>query len=88
MRLWEQSLEIDPSDPAALNNLAATLLTHPQLERRDLARAVALAERGVEVTQGRDPDLLRTLAAAFSAAGREADARAILDRLGASSGGR
>jgi 4-amino-4-deoxy-L-arabinose transferase-like glycosyltransferase len=70
MDLWERTLAIAPADPAALNNLATALLVHPVAERRDPARALALAERGVEATGGRDPDLLRTLELAARADGR------------------
>jgi len=78
---WERTLEIDPSDPVALNNLAISLLMHPDEAQRDIPRAVALAERGVKVTAHQDDDLLRTLAAAYRAAGRRAEAQAVEDLL-------
>jgi len=74
---WERTLEIDPSDPVALNNLAVALLIHPDAGQRDIQRAVALAERGVDVTAHQDVGLLRTLAAAYRADGRTAEAQAI-----------
>jgi len=81
IRQWERTLEIAPSDPATLNNLAISLLTHPDVEHRDIMRAIALAESGVELTGHQNIDLLRTLAAAYRAGGREVDARAIVDRI-------
>ena len=78
---WERTLEIDPSDPVALNNLAVSLLIHPDPEQRDIERAVALAERGVDATAHRDVDLLRTLEAAYRAAGREAEAEEVEDLI-------
>jgi len=78
---WQRTLDHNPSDPATLNNLATTLMIHPKLESRDIARAIVLAEIGVRETRGQDPDLLRTLAAAYRADGREADALAILDQI-------
>lgn len=81
IRQWERTLDVAPSDPTALNNLATALLTHPDVEHRDVERAITLAERGVEVTDHRDIDLLRTLAAAYRAGGREVEAQAIADRI-------
>jgi hypothetical protein len=60
-----------------LNNLSAALLNHPVVDERDIPRAIALAERGVAVTANRNVNLLQTLAAAYSAAGRAADAQAV-----------
>jgi 4-amino-4-deoxy-L-arabinose transferase-like glycosyltransferase len=78
---WEETLEMAPSDPTALNNLATALLIHPDVTQRDVSRAIALAEKGVVATAHRDVELLRTLAAAYLADGREADAKAVADEI-------
>ena len=77
---WNSVLELDPDRASALNNLAYALATHPDPERRDPERAVALAERAVELTGGADPRPLAALAAAYRAAGREGEAEEILRR--------
>ena len=46
--------------------------------RSDPARAVLLAERASALSQRRKPEALATLAAAYTAAGRGADADAVL----------
>ncbi len=74
---WHSALEIDPDRISALNNLAYALATHPDPERRDPERAIALAERACELTNHADPRPLATLAAAYRAAGREAEAEAV-----------
>jgi len=81
IRQWEHTLTIAPLDPAVLNNLATALVVHPDVERRDVLRAIALAERGVEVTKHQDIDLLRTLRAAYRADGRETEAQTISDQI-------
>lgn len=73
----ERTLQFAPSDPVALNNLAISLLTHPDAKQRDIPRAVALAEKGVDVTAHQDIELLRTLAAAYRADDRTAEAQAV-----------
>jgi len=63
-----------PDDPDALNALAWLLATSPEAAVRDGAGAVRAATRAVEVTRGRDPNVLDTRAAALAAAGRHAEA--------------
>ncbi len=65
----------------ALNNLATSLLIHPDPKQRDIPRAVALAERGVDLTAHQDIELLRTLAAAYLADDRKAEAQAVADYI-------
>ncbi len=76
---WSAALELDPDRVSALNNLAYALATHPDPGRRDPERAVALAERAAALAPS-DPRPLATLAAAYRAAGRDADAEAALAR--------
>ena len=66
---WETSLEIDPNDGNALNNLAWVLATHPDDAARNGKRAVELAEKAISLPGGVVPIVLRTLAAAYAEAG-------------------
>ena len=62
----------------ANRSLAALLLGADGAVRSDPARAVLLAERASALSQRRKPEALATLAAAYTAAGRGADADAVL----------
>jgi tetratricopeptide (TPR) repeat protein len=66
---WEKSLEIDPNDGNALNNLAWILATFPADAIRDGKRAVALAEKATTLPGGAVPIVFRTLAAAYAESG-------------------
>jgi tetratricopeptide (TPR) repeat protein len=66
---WEISLEIDPDDGNALNNLAWVLATFPDASIRNGKRAVELAERATALPGGNAPIILRTLAAAHAETG-------------------
>jgi tetratricopeptide (TPR) repeat protein len=57
-------------DPALLNDTAWWLATDPNRSLRNGPEAVELAERAVELSSGRQPAILDTLAAAYAAAGR------------------
>lgn len=59
-----------PDDLSAINDLAWLLATTPVEEVRDGKEAVKLAERGREITHGKDPAVLDTLAAAYAETGR------------------
>jgi Flp pilus assembly protein TadD len=71
---YEQALNITPEDSVALNNLAWILATSSQASMRNGARAVTLAAKAVQTSGGRDPNFIRTLAAARAEAGQFADA--------------
>jgi tetratricopeptide (TPR) repeat protein len=71
---YEQALNIVPEDSVALNNLAWILATSSDASMRDGARAVTLALKAVQVSGGRDPNFVRTLAAARAEAGQFAEA--------------
>src|SRR5262245_32314205 len=73
---YEQALNIAPEDSVALNNLAWVLATCSDGSMRDGARAVTLATRAVEVSGGRNPSFVRTLAAAHAETGQFAEAAA------------
>jgi tetratricopeptide (TPR) repeat protein len=65
-----QAARLAPDWPVPLASLAWTLATHPEPQVRRPDEAVRLAARAAELTARRDPDVLRTLAAAYAAAGR------------------
>ena len=69
MEQWEISLQIDPNDGNALNNLAWVLATYPADTIRDGKRAVELAEKAAVLPGGEAPIVLRTLAAGYAEAG-------------------
>ena len=71
---YEQALSIVPDNSAALNNLAWILATSSDPSMRDGARAVILAVKAVQISGGRDPNFVRTLAAARAEAGQFAEA--------------
>jgi tetratricopeptide (TPR) repeat protein len=71
---YEQALNITPEDSVALNNLAWILATSSDASMRDGARAVTLAVQAVQASGGRNPNFLRTLAAARAEAGQFAEA--------------
>jgi protein O-mannosyl-transferase len=69
-----------PNDVGLASNLARLLLTAEPASLRDPANALAIAARFTQMTGGRDPRLLDTLAMAFTAAGQPVDARQALER--------
>jgi tetratricopeptide (TPR) repeat protein len=71
---YEQALNIAPEDSVALNNLAWILATCSDASMRDGARAVTLAAKALQASEGRDPTFVRTLAAARAEAGQFAEA--------------
>ena len=66
---WETSLQIDPYDGNALNNLAWILATYPDDSIRNGQRAVQMAESATVLPGGDTPIVLRTLAAAYAESG-------------------
>ena len=67
---YHKFLEIKPDDIHALNDLAWLRATCPTSLFRDGAEGVALAERALRLSDGREPIILDTLAAAYAEAGR------------------
>jgi tetratricopeptide (TPR) repeat protein len=69
--------------PDALNGLSWILATDPDPQLRNGPQAVAMAERACELTGRKDPDKLKTLAAAYAETGQFShaivDAQAALD---------
>jgi len=71
---YNQLLRLMPDSIEALNNLAWLLATHEPAEGGDPDRAVRLAQRARELSGQENARCLDTLAAAYAAAGRCADA--------------
>lgn len=67
---YEEGLRLAPGHPEPTARLARFLATTPVDELRNGARAVALAQRAVDLTGGANPHTLDTLAAAYAAADR------------------
>ena len=63
-----------PNDVALLNETAWTLATNPNASIRNGAEAVDLAQRAAQLSDGREPAILGTLAAAYAEAGRFSEA--------------
>jgi tetratricopeptide (TPR) repeat protein len=71
---YQAALQIDPADLQAENNLAWLLATTSQASLRNGEKAVQLARQANDVAGGKDPMILRTLAAALAESGRFDDA--------------
>jgi Flp pilus assembly protein TadD len=72
---WQKSLEIKPAQADVQNNLAWLLATSSDASLRNGPKAIALAEQARQETNGGNPMILRSLAAAYAEAGRFGDAR-------------
>jgi Flp pilus assembly protein TadD len=73
-----EAIHKNPKDIALLNDVAWTLATSPLASIRNGAEATELAHRAVELSEGREPAILGTLAAAYAEAGRFTEAVATL----------
>lgn len=71
---YREALKTEPDELSALNNLAWVLSTTTDEALRDGKAAIPSAERAAELTQLKQPVILKTLAAAYAAAGRFDDA--------------
>ena len=67
---FQKALQINPDSVEAQNNLAWVLATALQVSLRNGSKAVELAQRANQLTGGRNPAVLGTLAAAYAEAGR------------------
>ena len=65
----QKALELQPANVAIQNSLAWMLATAPQASLRNGAKALQLATRANQSTGGKNPLILRTLAAAYAQAG-------------------
>jgi tetratricopeptide (TPR) repeat protein len=77
---WQNALTIQSDSVDSLNNLAWVLATFPDTWIRNGGRALALAERGNQLSGNKNPAVLRTLAAAYAENGRFTEARVIAER--------
>jgi tetratricopeptide (TPR) repeat protein len=71
---FQAALQIDPADTEAMYLLAWLLATSPQPSLRNGEKAVQLARQANEQAGGKNPVILRILAAAFAETGRFDDA--------------
>ena len=71
---WREGLRVDPNHLALLSQTAWVLATCPEASVRNGAEAVELAKRAVQLSGGKDPAVLDTLAAAYAETGRFAQA--------------
>ena len=71
---YEKALELAPQDANPRNNIAWVLATSSDASIRDGARAVSLAQEAVELSGGKEPNFLRTLAAAYAESKRFSEA--------------
>jgi protein O-mannosyl-transferase len=72
---YEHAARISARDPLARNNLAWLLATSSDPSIRDGNRAIELGKEAVRLSHGKDPNYLRTLAAAWAESGRFTEAR-------------
>jgi tetratricopeptide (TPR) repeat protein len=79
---YEKAIAGSPPSVFALNNLAWILSTHPDAANRNGTRAMDLARRADQYSQGRNPSFTRTLGAAYAEAGRFEDAMRASQRAG------
>jgi tetratricopeptide (TPR) repeat protein len=67
---YEELLAANPEDEATLNNLAWCLASSPDVTLRDTKRAIQLAQKAVDLSRGREPGPLDTLARCYFADGQ------------------
>jgi protein O-mannosyl-transferase len=77
---YEHAVRISPQDPQVRNNLAWLLATSSDASIRDGNRAIEVAEQAVQLSGGKNPVYLSTLAAACAESGRFAEAKEIARR--------
>jgi tetratricopeptide (TPR) repeat protein len=71
---YNEALVLAPEDPHSRNNIAWVLATAFDASFRDGSRAVEFAEQAVQLSGGREPQFMRTLAAAYAESGRFSEA--------------
>ena len=74
MAEYEYAVRTSAQDPLPRNNLAWLLATSSDASLRDGNRALELANEAVRLSHGKDPNCLRTLAAACAESGRFGEA--------------
>jgi len=71
---YEKAIALAPEDSHSRINIAWVLATAPDASIRDGIKAVEFAQQAVELSGGKDPKFLRTLAAAYAESGRFSEA--------------
>jgi len=71
---YENAIALAPEDPHSRINIAWVLATAPDASIRDGIKAVEFAQQAMELSGGKDPQFLRTLAAAYAESGRFSEA--------------
>ena len=71
---YEKALALAPGDPHSRNNIAWVLATSSDGSIRDGVKAVEFAQEAVQLSSGRDPNFVRTLAAAYAESSRFSEA--------------
>jgi tetratricopeptide (TPR) repeat protein len=71
---YDKAMALAPGDPHSRNNIAWVLATSSDASIRDGVKAVEFAQEAVQLSSGRDPNFLRTLAAAYAESGRFSEA--------------
>jgi hypothetical protein len=69
-----KAVALQPDDAGLKNHFAWTLATTPQNSLRNGPRAIQLALQASQAAGGNDPNILRTLAAAYAQAAKYPDA--------------
>ena len=71
---YENAMALAPEDPHSRINIAWVLATASDASIRNGIKAVEFAQQAVELSDGKDPNFLRTLAAAYAESGRFSEA--------------
>ncbi|MEI6537802.1 MAG: hypothetical protein WCN98_20840, partial [Verrucomicrobiaceae bacterium] len=71
---FEKALAADPPEPETLNSLAWILATSPDPYMRNGPRAMMLARKAGSQLENRNPEMLKTLAAALAECSRFSEA--------------
>jgi len=74
LREWREALRVEPNHLRVLSQMAWVLATSPEAANRNGTEAVALAEKGVQLSGGQEPTVLDALGAAYAEVGRFEDA--------------
>jgi tetratricopeptide (TPR) repeat protein len=77
---YEKAVELEPDYVPACNSLAWLLATTAKASARNGAKAVSLARQAEQLSGGRNPHFIGTLAAAYAEAGRFPEAIATAQR--------
>jgi tetratricopeptide (TPR) repeat protein len=77
---WTKATELKPDDAALLNNLAWLLATANETTAENAAKAIELAQRACKLTGYNEAVYLDTLGAAYAAAGKFEEAKAMAEK--------